>query len=43
MKMLELQSHMNEKYLLDIPFTAEEVSKAVFKLEKKKCLVQMAS
>ena len=27
--MLESQSYMNEEYLLDIPFTAEEVSTAV--------------
>ena len=36
MKMLELQSHMNEEYLLDVPFTAQEVSKAVVKLKEKK-------
>ena len=34
--MLESQSHMNEEYLLDVPFTAEEVSTAVSKLKKKK-------
>ena len=33
--MLESQSCMNEEYLLDVPFTAEEVSTAVSKLKKK--------
>ena len=35
MKILESQSFMNEEYLLDVPFTAEEVSRAVSKLKKK--------
>ena len=36
MRELELQSHKNEEYLLDVPFTADEVSRAVSKLKKKK-------
>ena len=36
MSELELQSHKNEEYLLDVPFTTEEVSRAVSKLKKKK-------
>ena len=36
MSELEFQSHKNEEYLLDVPFTAEEVSRAVSKLKKKK-------
>ena len=35
-RMLESQSLMNEEYLLDVPFTAEEVSRAVSRLKKKK-------
>ena len=34
-EMLESQSHMNEENLLDVLFTAEEVSRAVFKLKRK--------
>ena len=34
MEMLESQSHMNEEYLFDVAFTAEEVSRAVSKLKK---------
>ena len=34
--MLELQFHMNEEYLLDVLFTAEEMFRAVSKLKKKK-------
>ena len=33
---MESQSHMNEEYMLDVPFTDEEVSRAVSKLKKKK-------
>ena len=36
MEMLESQSHMNEEYLLDVPFTSKEVSRVVSKLKKKK-------
>ena len=36
MRELELQFHKNEEYLLDLPFTAEEVSRALSKLKKKK-------
>ena len=34
--MLESQSHENEEFLLDVPFTAEEVFRAVVKLKKRK-------
>ena len=33
---LESQSHSNEEFLLDVPFTAEEVSGAVARLKGKK-------
>ena len=36
MKLLESRSHMNEEYLLDAPYTADEASRAVSKLKKKK-------
>ena len=36
MRMLESQSLMNEEYLLDAPFTAEEVSRDVSRLKKTK-------
>ena len=36
MKFLEMQSHMNEEFLLDTSFTAEEVSRAIAKLKKRK-------
>ena len=35
MKMLELRSHMNEEYLLDVPFTAEEVIYGCVHAEKE--------
>ena len=33
---LDLQTHVNEEFLLDVPFTIEEVSGVVSKLRKKK-------
>ena len=36
MRLLEVQSCMNEEFLLDVPFTAEEVSKAVNRLNRRK-------
>ena len=33
---LKVQSCMNEEFLLDVPFTAEEVSKAVNRLKRRK-------
>ena len=36
---LESQSHSNEEFLLDVPFTAEEVSGAVARLKGKKAPV----
>ena len=35
-KALENQSHQNEEFLLDVPFTADEVSRAVTGLKKRK-------
>ena len=35
-RILDLQSYMNEEFLLDVPFTTKEVSAAVSKLKKKK-------
>ena len=35
-KVLENQSHQNEEFLLDVPFTADEVSRAVARLKKRK-------
>ena len=35
-KRLEALSYENEEYLLDVPFTSDEVSRAVHKLKKKK-------
>ena len=37
-KMLENQSHQNEELLVDVPFTADEVSRAVARLKKRKAL-----
>ena len=38
MQLLEIQSHKNEEFLLDVPFTAEEVSGAVNRLKMRKAL-----
>ena len=34
--MLENQSYQNEEFLLDVPFTADEVTRAVARLKKRK-------
>ena len=36
LKVLESQLQQNEKFLLDVPFTADEVSRAVARLKKRK-------
>ena len=36
LKVLENQSQQNEEFLLDVPFTADEVSRAVARLKKRK-------
>ena len=36
MKGLENQSYQNEEFLLDVPFTADEVTRALARLKKRK-------
>ena len=36
MELLEIQSHVKEEMILDVPFTAEEVTRAIARLKSRK-------